>query len=284
MNEKEYDGIVSTLPDVFTSTEKNSYFYQATRSQAYDELSQAQRYTMVYRDPVTNRNDTTSLPETYVYPNENLRGDLRQQSVYELRTVAGNSTNYSNLRQTQYKYKTGRYVTLYRLQTVYLRYAEALNRLGLPESAFAVLKYGLCDDNLKVNIGGKPVDRIPQWEREKAGDLISFSQYTFTRNNTQGIHSRGCGNADADKTFVIPACANLTDSILRVEDLIADEMALETASEGQRWYDLMRISMHRGDDGEFLARKVAGREGQTKFNEARYKYLLDTHNWYLPLE
>lgn len=283
MNEKKYDGIVSTLPDVFGSTEENSYFYQATRSQAYDELSQSQHYTMVYRNPVTNRPDTIGLPDDYVYPADNMRGDLRQQSIYKLRTVAGNSSNYSDLRQTHYKHNSGRFVTLYRLQTVYLRYAEALNRLGLPQTAFAVLKYGLCDDNLKVNIGGVNVDRIPQWEREKGGDLISFSQYTFTRSNTQGIHSRGCGNADADKNYDIPACANLTDSILCVENLIADEMALETAAEGLRWYDLMRISKHRGST-EFLANKVAGRGGKNNFNSTVYNHLLDEKNWYLPLQ
>ncbi len=283
MNEKRYDGIVSTLPDVFGSTEENGYFYQATHSKAYDELSQSQHYTMVYRNPVTNLPDTITLPEDYVYPTDNMRGDLRQQSIYKMRTVSAGSSNYSDLRQTHYKHNSGRFVTLYRLQTVYLRYAEALNRLGLPETAFAVLKYGLCDDNLKVNIGGVYVDHIPHWEREKGGELINFSQYTFTRANTQGIHSRGCGQADADQGYAIPACATLADSILAVEDFIVDEMALETASEGCRWYDLMRVSLHR-DDPSFLARKVALRQGERQFDEKLFGFLQDKKHWYLPME
>ena len=36
----------------------------------------------------------------------------------------------------------------YRRSMVYLRYAEALNRAGLPQSAFAILKYGLCPENV----------------------------------------------------------------------------------------------------------------------------------------
>lgn len=283
MNEQEYDGIVSTLPDVFGSTQKNSYFYQATHSAAYSELSQAQRFTMVVRDPVTQLPDTICPPDTLVYAADNLKGDLRQQSIYKLRTEASTSTTTSNLRQTNYKYANGgRYVTLYRLSTVYLRYAEALNRLGLPQTAFAVLKYGLCPDNLIRHIGTQTVDLLPKWEREKAGDLISFSQYTFTSQNTQGIHSRGCGRADADNSYAIPACATLSDSIMAVEDLIVDEMALETASEGQRWYDLMRVSMHR-DDPNYLARKVAGRAGKANFDDALFLRLQDRDNWYLPL-
>ncbi len=283
MSDQEYDGPVSTLPDVFTSTERNSYFYQATRSQAYDELSQSQRYTMIHVDPVSLIPDTITVPDTLVYAAANQRGDLRQQSIYNLRTVASGSTAASSLRQTNHKYDTGSYVTLYRLQTVYLRYAEALNRMGLPATAFAVLKYGLCNDNLIRNIGGQTVDRLPAWEREKAGELISFSQYTFTSQNTQGVHSRGCGRADADKSYAIPACASLADSIMAVEDLIVDEMALETASEGLRWYDLMRMSLHRNDPA-YLARKVAGREGMNHFNDALYQKLQDRQNWYLPLD
>jgi len=283
MNEQEYDGIISSLPEVFTSTERNNYFYQATRSKAYDELSQSQQYTMVYTNPVTQLPDTITPPDSLIYAEDNLRGDLRQQSVYKLRTEASSSTSLSNLRQTNNKYRSRNFVTLYRLQTIYLHFAEALNRMGLPETAFAVLKYGLCRDNLIRNTINGTIDRIPAWEREKAGELLDFSQYTFTSSNTQGVHSRGCGRADADKSYVIPACASLNDSILCVENFIADEMALETATEGQRYYDLMRISLHR-DDTEYLARKVASRKGTANFDNDVFKKLSDIQNWYLPLE
>lgn len=279
MEKEEYDGVVSRLDDVFNSTERNNYYYQATHSAAYDELSRSQRYVLVYNDPVTLLPDTVSPADTLQFDNEMQRGDLRQYSIYTLRSAPSSSTAHSSLRQTCYKYyrtqSMPQNVPLLRLQHVYLRYAEALNRAGFPESAFAVLKHGLWYQT---------VDRyISKQEREAAGDLISFSQYTFTRENTQGIHSRGCGNADADTTYVIPQLPTAADSILYVENRICDEMALETAAEGLRYYDLMRLSLHRGDP-TFLADKVARRNGSANFDAALFTRLSDPKNWYLPLE
>lgn len=275
MEEEEYDGVVSRLDDVFNSTADNNYYYQATHSVAYDELSRAQRYVALFTDPVTLLPDTLTPPEDKVYQPEALRGDLRQYSIYELRDVPSASTTYSSLRQTCLKQRSTSRVNIYRLQYVYLRYAEALNRAGYPEAAFAVLKYGLWHQNIDKYISER--------ERTEAGDLLSFSQYTFTRENTQGLHSRGSGNADADITYAIPQLSSREDSILYVEDRICDEMALETAAEGQRFYDLMRLSMHRGDP-TFLADKVASRNGAANRDEDLFSLLSDQKKWYLPLE
>ena len=275
METREYDGVISRLNDVFNSTEDNNYYYQATHSAAYDELSRSQRYVALFNDPVTLLPDTLLWPEGKVYAEESHRGDLRQFSVYPpLRTVASSSSNYSTLRQTCNKYRSDN-VTLYRLQYVYLRFAEALNRAGYPEAAFTILKYGLWKDNIEKYIS--------EQEREKAGSLLTFSEYNFTRENTLGLHARGCGNTECDTLYVIPECASLEDSIQAVEDLICDEMALETAAEGVRYYDLMRIAQHRNDP-TFLARKVAGRKGAANFDDALFTKLSETKNWYLPLE
>lgn len=275
METEEYNGVMSYLTDVFNSTEDNNYYYQATHSKAYDELSQSQQYVLVYTDPVTLLPDTVEATDTISYESDQQRGDLRQYSIYKLRNQASSSTAYSSMRQTCYKYRNENSVWLYRLQHVYLRYAEALNRAGFPQSAFAVLKYGLWHDNIEKYIS--------EDERTRAGDLLTFSEYTFLRENTQGLHSRGSGNADADTTYVIPAYDSKNDSIQWVEDRICDEMALETAAEGLRYYDLMRLSMHRSDP-TFLARKVAGRNGAANFDSSLFAYLSDTKHWYLPLE
>ena len=274
METEEYDGIVSRLADVFNSTEDNNYYYQATHSAAYDELSRSQRYVHVYSDPVTLLPDTVAPADTMVYRNESMRGDLRQYSIYALRNESSSSTAHSSLRQTCHKHSTGN-VSLYSLQHVYLRYAEALNRAGFPEAAFFVLKRGLCKDNIDKFMSEK--------EKLAAGNLISFSEYTFLRTNTQGLHARGCGSADADTTYVIPELAGLNDSILFVENKICDEMALETAAEGLRFYDLMRLSDHRNDPA-FLAEKVASRNGASNYDAALYTFLCDRKNWFLPLE
>ena len=85
--------------------------------------------------------------------------------------------------------------------------------------------------------------------------------------NTIGLHSRGSGDASSNKYYVIPASANLKDSVKAVEEMILDEMALETCFEGYRFGDLLRISMHRVEsesgafaDNEFLATKLSVRD------------------------
>lgn len=272
METDEYDGIISRLTDIFNSTEENNYFYQATHSPAYDCLSQSQNYTMIFTDPVTTLTDTINPPDTLVYTSDQMRGDLRQQSIYTLRNYSSASSSFASLRQTCQKYRNTN-VTIYRLQHVYLRYAEALNRAGYPNSAFAILKHGLCKDYIE--------QYIPEDERTAAKDLISFNEHTFTRENTQGIHSRGCGDANADVTYAIPEGYSKEEAMLYVEDRICDEMALETAAEGLRYYDLMRISLHRNDPS-YLAKKVANREGT--LNQSLLTKLSEQKNWYLTLE
>ena len=70
----------------------------------------------------------------------------------------------------------------------------------------------------------------------------------------------------------------------QVEEKIVDEMALETAFEGQRFYDLMRVAI-RHNDPTYLAEKIAHRGGMNApKDEALYNRLLNTNNWYIRKE
>lgn len=279
MESTRFNGLVSDLVNVFNSTTLNKYFYQATFSYALMELSKSQSNCKVYENTLTSTRDTLFAPSENNI-NNLFVGDLRLAAVYNHATVSNNSFNtFSTSYQTISKF--GAQVYTYRRSVIYLRYAEAMNRAGFPKAAFAVLKYGLTVGNI-----GKYVDST---EIRAAGNLLAWDNNAFTSLNTLGIHSKGSGEANANKHYVIQPQATKADSIDFVEDLICDEMALESAFEGYRFYDLMRITMHRNDlyntsDNDYLASKVAGRKGATQFNQDLYDDLKIQTNWYLPLK
>ena len=102
-----------------------------------------------------------------------------------------------------------------------------------------------------------------------------YSELDSTEHKGSGI---GLEKAPDTVRYRFIPTAYLVD---KVERMIVDEMALETAFEGHRFYDLMRVAMRR-ESPDFLAHKVASRNGEgAPRNEALYQKLLDPTNWFI---
>lgn len=312
MQTEEYDGTVTYLYDLYNSTEDNKNYFQATYSKKLANLSANQIYCYDDIDPNTYRH-TSVYVDPINQQNTLEKGDLRLRGTLDLKTIDEDDVNagWSKESQTIKKIFEDR-VWIYRVDQVYLRFAEALNRAGFPESAFAILKYGLCERNIN--------DYISQEERDRAAadGLLEFSVNYFTRyqtivsqgslitsGNTRGIHSRGSGSTDVNALYVLPDTTDVNpvyaglspeakqaQLIKEVEELISDEMALELSFEGYRFGDLMRIAYHRGEaegnysDNAFLADRVAERNGSI---DAALQTLLTgdgksyNRSWFMPL-
>ena len=73
---------------------------------------------------------------------------------------------------------------------------------------------------------------------------------------------------------------SMNDSILFVEDLLVDEMAAETAFEGNRFFYLLRVALHRNEFPAYMAERVSrrfGKEGQA----SKKAELLNPDKWFL---
>lgn len=278
MEERVFDGVVSDLSNIYNSTQENNNYFQITPSQAMYDISAAQTYCLENKTATTT--DTIYVPKTGLYK-EIMAGDLRFYSNYNIVSVSGQDkfSEYGPDNQT-FRKITARYIPTYRRTMVYLRYAEALNRAGYPQSAFTILKHGICQENILNN-----VDSL---ERTAADELIAFDANVFTKETSIGIHSFGSGDSQDNAYYTLPMpptqLATRQDTINYqiplVEDYIINEMALEGSFEGYRFNDLMRVALRRNDPA-YLADPISLRRG-TK-NETLRALLMETKNWYLPL-
>lgn len=281
------EGNYSQLRNLFNSRSDNDYNASVVPSQSLIDLSAAQTYCHY-----TSTRNVVYAPSTGL---DNYRaGDLRLSSVYSSTKTDRLVHNKTIDLVSNNKYSQQN-VIVYRRAMVYLHLAEALNRAGFPRFAFEILKDGLDDDIIQTKV-------MPYYKADSAWIAqFSFPSNTYVRRsgsypeltteNTVGIHSRGCGWSEYNDYYVMPDNEELDDDarlqyqIEKVEDLIMDENALEFAFEGQRYYDLMRVALRRGNPA-YLADKIYARRGADKAAEMKSligKDLYTTSNWYLPL-
>lgn len=230
-------------------------------------------------------------------------GDTRLASV----TRRGQGEDSSKVWVT--KYNNGN-IILYRNTTVYLHLAEALNRLGHPDAAFAILKDGITAsllDSTRTYITDDTRQMLTATYPFLSAEHMALFP-TQTNSNTAttnwGIHQHGAGVtgdgnfpgrspyqydavlgkklAQIGKTFNVTVGATRQDSINAMEDILCDEYQLEFAFEGTRWYDLMRLARHKNDAGLY----GADFGGRWLARKLEYKHpavdLKNPDNWYLP--
>ncbi len=285
MERRIFDGVVSQINNLYNSTQENRYFFELTSSSAMAKLSADQIYCIEDKSN-TMKTDTLFAPRTGL-EQSNYVGDLRFVSN-KLTSSLGKQNEYSEYSsdvQTIAKVWP-ELVPMYRRTMIYLRYAEAMNRAGYPQTAMVVLKHGICEDNLKAY-----VDSI---ERKKAGDLVYFDPTVFKLDDgsghrlAYGVHSLGSGDSHANPYYVLPQPSSklatrqdtIDYQIPLVEDMIINEMALEGAFEGNRFYDLMRVAVRRNDPA-YVADRVAKRSGTV--DAALRTLLMDSKNWFFTL-
>ena len=293
----ELRGVTTELPRYFgydfysttsgssTSTERYLVDRQIDASQTYYRLNQKQEW---YYVPSSETNTANIVKSASI-------GDMRR--LVTMRNVSKRDSLFSVMT----KFFSAN-VPIYRTATVYLRLAEAINRMGQPEAAFAILKDGIKDDLSNTNYfyfhpSGYDERMGTQEFLEKIVPFLSKENSAYFTNNWS-IHSRGAGYTQGAFTgyqldtlvtqkmeeLNITPTGSLNDTINAVEDLICDEMALELAFEGNRFGDLTRIARHKNlaalyganYGSKWLADKLAYKNPKVS--------LLDEKNWYLPLK
>ena len=243
---------------------------QIQPSDAYNLLSDStEYYYYAYHVNQTDMYDSVLIAKA---------GDMRLRSVINQEVEEDSVLQWVD----KYKYAT---VVLYRYSTIWLRLAEAFNRLGMYDVAFAILKDGVGEFLLtRYADGTYHVPYLTEASRQKLQTtypLLSEENISlFPNNRAYGIHTHGAGKAASDypggnatgggsyhpgaspyqldrmvglkmqelaDAYGVAIGTTPQDTINAVEDLICDELALETAFEGNRYYDLLRLARHKNE-------------------------------------
>ena len=276
---------------------------QLTQSAVYNQLVEGLDY-YYYKDV------SGGLPKQYITAGK--YGDMRSIANIYSTSATSSTTSSDDESKTEWidKFRSAN-IIIYRVTTVYLHLCEALNRMGLPDAAFAFLKEGLTD---------KLVQPTTTWLSDDAkayfnNTFFNAANIDTYKSNTFPIHQHGCGatpdgnytdystsvtykfTSEIARKFKELAAADATlypglasrvstgtttkaDTIMAMEELLCDEEAMEFCFEGTRWYDLMRFARHKNRAGlpgnAWLADKVKSNDPVVN--------LLDEANWYLPFK
>ena len=263
-------GVVTDLPRIFgynmyevetTMADRYLRERQIEYSKPYIALSDSQYYYTASRATLFDDDDEEgSLIQAVPL------GDMRRYA--QMTNYLKEDSVYNQIS----KYNTGD-IILYRRSMVYLRLAEAINRMGYPDAAFMILKDGINRETLVTDsINYKPetttfyYETIPFLSDQNYQVMTGFNNQ---QSNVGGIHAYGTGltagmRAPYSLSYVVgrkfqelsertglvmdSLSCNINDTINAMEDVICDEMALELAFEGHRYTDLCRFARHKNAD------------------------------------
>lgn len=178
--------------------------------------------------------------------------------------------------------KSGKFM-LMRAALLHLRYCEAANRDNEHKIAYHLVNDGI------ANYSPIPdgVTEVGQYQRTLKPFPYDFDALSSQSYHIPSMHRgewyRNCGIRS--RVYLKSVELNSpTDSLIAIEDMIMDEAAMEMAFEGNRWGDLVRISLRRNDPS-YLADHIYEKmkQGDNPNAEMVRQKLLDKENWFLPL-
>ncbi len=297
-------GVTSQIPlaygyDYYSNSRGYIDQIQILPSAAYNSLSESQDY--YYKSSLSTATKTIL--------NSVKIGDMRTSAILRERDDAELAET-----KTWITKNVSSQLLLYRVSTVWLRLAEAFNRLGYYDVAFAILKDGISQYLVQPAGLGGPLYISDDSKQALQTTYPLLSEDNISKfsspQNCIGIHMHGSGAtcdftgtvyspglspyqldtivgaklAEVSQQFSVNVGTTPQDTINAVEDLLCDEYALELAFEGCRWYDLMRLARHKNESGlyrpnfgsQWLARKLAYKNPAVN--------LEDKNNWYLPFK
>ena len=288
-------GTVTDLPRLFgydyysteASSSRSTVMYLLERqidgSEPYNNLASAQTYFYV----------PTSATTDNIVKTTDAVGDLRRLATFQFITKNDSSFNVMT------KFNNAN-IPICRYTTVYLRLAEAINRMGYPDAAFAILKDGI---NRDLSTDTTYIKAETQQMLRTTLPFFSTENIEIFADNV-GIHSYGSGHTQGTFTtyqmdtivgmkikelqtlYSITPTYTKADTINAVEDLICDEYALELAFEGYRFGDLCRLARHKNNPGAFDPNYGANFGGTWLSRKLAFKHpvvdLSQEVNWYLP--